>query len=190
MKNLKKTSLLFLIGIFTATIVVGQSTQRIDYDTKIATLEKEMDNSGLTIEEFDKKVAEIAQLIREKENPFYQVLETHKMLSAKNPDGTSAPAFMFDQGIEELTKLLSSNNISDPVLKMSLELVNKEYNFYDKLINNGYAATSALAIKVKSLDSDQSTRSQDYEMFKADFIAWTKLSNADSEEDEEINLEE
>ncbi|HIA36099.1 MAG TPA: hypothetical protein EYM84_00185 [Flavobacteriales bacterium] len=32
MKNLKKISLLFLIGIFTATIAVGQSTTDSDYD--------------------------------------------------------------------------------------------------------------------------------------------------------------
>lgn len=192
MKNLKLTSLLFLMGIFTTTIAVGQSTQSIDYDAKIATIEKDMENSGLTVEEFDKKVAEIERLVNEKEKGYMIVgnfimkLNPEKHQKTETPDNTKDDSF-FIRTLDEINSYLKDNRMDDLMFAMVLEEINKEYNLYDKLITKGYDSSTPLATKAKEFNDNQGSASTEYIKFKENYIAWMTV---DTDEENEENPEE
>lgn len=145
MKNLKITSLLLLVGIFTSSLVFAQNLNP---------------NKNLMQTEFADHDFQMV----------HSLLDYGLSLN-----GGPVPPKAFENCLKQLEKYIANNLISEAQLSMvflTLDAQDNGNSIYNTIIATGYSASSPLSIKAKQYIDNKNTPSTEFTEFRAEYITW------------------
>ena len=92
-------------------------------------------------------------------------------------DEAVADEDLFKKAVEDLNNRLNNKDLSDMTLKLILEEINKEYNFYNFLTSKGYDANSPIIVKAKKFNDDKNSATAEFEKLRKDYAVWLSEKN-------------
>jgi hypothetical protein len=177
MKTLKTLSLILLIGLFTNALIFAQVNQELDFDNEIAKLEMKAENSSaMSMEQYDKLMDQIAGMELEKEKRCENVYRLIDGLSAQQKEGSilvKTPN-TFEQYMVKLIDHIDQQKLTNAQVHFILQELNKEYNFYDRLIANGHDESLSIVIKAKQFNDKTTVSKEGFEIFRENYTSWAK----------------